>query len=175
MARDALPAIAQLGTVLSAQEVRGTDGRIDLKPLVDAAPTLALADATTLHARDAVDAIDTSRLMDRIAGPVVKVQEGLGKASAALDAASQVATLLPPMLGADGPRTYLLLSLNSAELRSAGGIVGAVAVLHAENGSLDLVEQRTTLAFPATAESVLPLTPDELRVHTDRLLSLIHI
>jgi hypothetical protein len=169
VARDALPAIAQLGTVLSAQEVRGTDGRIDLKPLVDAAPTLALADTTTLRARDAVDAIDTSRLMDRIAGPVVKVQEGLGKASAALDAASQVATLLPPMLGADGPRTYLLVSLNSAELRSAGGIVGAVAVLHAENGSLDLVEQRTTLAFPATAESVLPLTPDELRVHTDRL------
>jgi hypothetical protein len=169
VARDALPAISQLGTVLSAQEVRGTDGRIDLKPLVDAAPTLALADATTLRARDAVDAIDTSRLMDRLAGPVVKVQDGLDKASAALDAASQVATLLPPMLGADGPRTYLLVSLNSAELRSAGGIVGAVAVLHAENGSLDLVEQRTTLAFPATDQSVLPLTPDELRVHTDRL------
>lgn len=169
VARDALPAIAQLGTVLSAQEVRGTDGRIDLTPLVDAAPTLALADTTTARARDAVDAIDTSRLMDRIAGPVVKVQDGLAKASAALDAASQVATLLPPMLGADGPRTYLLVSLNSAELRSAGGIVGAVAVLHAENGSLDLVEQRTTLAFPATPDSVLPLTPDELRVHTDRL------
>jgi hypothetical protein len=169
VARDALPAIAQLGTVLSAQEVRGTDGRIDLMPLVDAAPTLALADTTTVRARDAVDAIDTSRLMDRIAGPVIKVQDGLAKASAALDAASQVATLLPPMLGADGPRTYLLVSLNSAELRSAGGIVGAVAVLHAENGSLDLVEQRTTLAFPATPDSVLPLTPDELRVHTDRL------
>ncbi|NMM16979.1 MAG: DUF4012 domain-containing protein [Cellulomonas sp.] len=169
VARDALPAIAQLGAVLSAQKVRGTDGRIDLTPLVDAAPTLALADSTTARARDAVDAIDTSRLMDRIAGPVVTVQDGLGKASAALDAATQVATLLPPMLGADGPRTYLLLSLNSAELRSAGGIVGAVAVLHAENGSLDLVEQRTTLAFPATAQSVLPLTPDELLVHTDRL------
>ena len=169
VARDALPAIARLGTVLSAQKVRGTDGRIDLTPLVDAAPTLALADTTTARARDAVDAIDTSRLMDRIAGPVGTVQDGLSKASAALDAATQVATLLPPMLGADGPRTYLLLSLNSAELRSAGGIVGAVAVLHAENGSLDLVEQRTTLAFPATAQSVLPLTPDELRVHTDRL------
>ena len=169
VARDALPAIAQLGAVLSAQKVRGTDGRIDLTPLVDAAPTLALANSTTARARDAVDAIDTSRLMDRIAGPVVTVQDGLGKASAALDAATQVATLLPPMLGADGPRTYLLLSLNSAELRSAGGIVGAVAVLHAENGSLDLVEQRTTLAFPATPDSVLPLTPDELRVHTDRL------
>ena len=169
VARDALPAIARLGTVLSAQKIRGTDGRIDLTPLVDAAPTLALADTTTARARDAVDAIDTSRLMDRIAGPVGTVQDGLSKASAVLDAATQVATLLPPMLGADGPRTYLLLSLNSAELRSAGGIVGAVAVLHAENGSLDLVEQRTTPALPATAESVLPLTPDELRVHTDRL------
>ncbi|PVU83416.1 hypothetical protein DDP54_10870 [Cellulomonas sp. WB94] len=169
VARDALPAISQLGTVLGAQEVRGTDGRIDLQPLVDAAPTLALADSTTVRARDAVDAIDTSSLMGRIAGPVVKVQKGLGKAAAALDAASKVATLLPSMLGADGPRTYLLLSLNSAELRSAGGIVGAVAVLHAENGSIDLVEQRTTLAFPPTEESVLPLTPDELLVHTDRL------
>jgi hypothetical protein len=169
VARDSLPAISQVGDVLAAQKVRGTDGRIDLKPLLDAAPTLALADSTTAHARDAVAAIDTSRLIGQIAGPVSKVRDGLARASEALDAASKVATLLPPMLGADGPRTYLLVSLNSAELRSDGGIVGAVAVLHAENGSVDLVEQRTTLAFPATAQSVLPLTADELRVHTDRL------
>jgi hypothetical protein len=167
--RDSLPAISQVGDVLAAQTVRGTDGRIDLKPLLAAAPTLARAAATTLRARDAVAAIDTSRLIGRLAGPVVQVRDGLARASEALDAASRVATLLPPMLGADGPRTYLLVSLNSAELRSDGGIVGAVAVLHAENGSIDLVDQRTTLAFPSTPQSVLPLTPDELRVHTDRL------
>ena len=61
----------------------------------------------------------------------------MSQVAGALDAGAQVATLLPPMLGADGPRTYLLVSLNSAELRSAGGIVGAFAVLHAEDGAVD--------------------------------------
>jgi len=169
VAKDALPAVAELGTVLAAQEVRGTDGRIDLDPMITAAPALQRADETTRSARDSVAALDPTRLVGRLAGPVGQVQDGLARASDALSAASGVAALLPPMLGADGPRTYLLLSLNSAELRAQGGIVGAVAVLHAENGSLDLVEQRTTTSFPPTDQSVLPLTPDELSVHTDRL------
>ncbi len=73
------------------------------------------------------------------------------------------------MLGSDGPRTYLMVSLNSAELRSAGGIVGAFAVLHAEDGAVSIGDQRSTIDLSAIAEPILPLTDEELNLDTDRL------
>ncbi|MDQ0372101.1 DUF4012 domain-containing protein [Cellulomonas humilata] len=167
--RDALPAIGRIDAVLHAQEARDTDGRIDLAPLVDAAPDIVAAAASAHTAQVAVAAIDTDALVGRLAGPVVQLQDGLDQVTGALDAGAQVASLLPPMLGADGPRTYLLVSLNSAELRSAGGIVGAFAVLHADDGNVDLTEQRTTLDLPGIESPILPLSDEELRIDTDRL------
>lgn len=166
VARPTLDGVAAIG---EAQALRGTDGRIDLTPIADAAPALARAASTVAAAQAAVAGIDTDRLVGRLAGPVVQLQDGLAEASGLLDGAALFSGLLPPMLGLDGPRTYLLLSLNNAELRSAGGIVGAVAVLRAENGALDLLEQRSTLDFPILTEPVLPLTDAELTVHTVQL------
>ena len=45
-----------------------------------------------------------------------------------VDALSRTATLLPAMLGRDGPRDYLIVFQNNAEWRSLGGIVGALAL-----------------------------------------------
>lgn len=167
--RESVPAIGRIDDVLAAQEAPGTDGRIDLAPLVDAAPDIAAAAVSAREAQAAVGAIDTSALFSQLVGPVTQVQDGMDRVSGALDAGSQVATLLPAMLGADGPRTYLLVSLNSSELRSAGGIVGAFAVLHADDGTIDLTEQRTTADLPGIATSILPLTDEEQRFDTDRL------
>ena len=122
--RDALPAVGRIDDVLHAQEARGTDGRIDLAPLVEAAPDIAAAAASAHTAQAAVAAIDTEALVPQLAGPVTQLQDGLAQVTGALDAGAQVAALLPPMLGVDGPRTYLLVSLNSSELRSAGGSSG---------------------------------------------------
>lgn len=167
--RESVPAIGRIDDVLLAQEAPGTDGRIDLAPLVAAAPDIQAAAVSAREAQAAVGAIDTGALLPQLAGPVTQVQEGMDRVSGALDAGSQVATLLPAMLGADGPRTYLLVSLNSSELRSAGGIVGAFAVLHADDGTIDLTEQRTTADLPGIATSILPLSEDEQRFDTDRL------
>lgn len=42
------------------------------------------------------------------------------------------------ILGADGRRTYLVLLMNNAELRGAGGILAGVGALHLDNGRLRL-------------------------------------
>jgi hypothetical protein len=121
------------------------------------------------RAQEAVAALDTGALVSQLVGPVTQLEDGMSQVAGALDAGAQVATLLPPMLGADGPRTYLLVSLNSAELRTAGGIVGAFAVLHAQDGAVTLTDQRSTLDLRGIDTPILPLTADELAVDTDRL------
>jgi hypothetical protein len=166
---EALPAVSKLNTVLNIEGVRGQDGRVDLAPLVDAGPQIIAAAASAHTAQHAVAQIDTGALVSQLAGPVDKLSTALDTVTGALDAGAQVATLLPPMLGADGPRTYLMVSLNSAELRSAGGIVGAFAVLHAEDGAVTLVDQSSTIGLPGIPESILPLTAEELNIDSDRV------
>lgn len=167
--RDALPALQQVDDVLASRQAPGADGRIDLAPLLTAAPDIVSAAEGAHRAQAAVAAIDTGALVPQLVGPVEDLQDGMSQVALALDAGAQVATLLPPMLGADGPRTYLLVSLNSAELRSAGGIVGAFAVLHAQDGALSLTEQRSTIDLKSLDAPILPLTDEELVVDTDRL------
>lgn len=167
--RDSLPAVVRLNDVLEAPNVRGADGRVDLAPFVAAGPEVIAAAESARTAQAAVADIDVDRLVGPLAGPVGQLKHGLDQVTGALEAGAQVATLLPPMLGADGPRTYLLVSLNSAELRSAGGIVGAFAVLHAEDGAVTLTDQRSTIDLQGIDESILPLSPEELVVDTDRL------
>lgn len=86
--------------------------------------------------------------------------------AATMDRAVQ---LLPGMLGADGPRDYLLLFQNNAELRTAGGIPGALALIRAEDGRISIVEQASTTDFDAFAEPVLPLPESDVALYGSQI------
>ena len=163
------PALDALDTALSAQDAPHTDGRLVLAPLVDALPPIIAAADQVDAASSSIAAIDSAGLTPRLAAPVADLQQRVAAVSGTVESGVHLARLLPGLLGADGPRTYLLVSLNSAELRTQGGIVGAVALLHADDGTIDLVEQRTTTAFVPRDTSILPLTPQEELFQTDRL------
>lgn len=165
----AAPVLDRAQGVLAARDTLLSNGRVNLAPFTDVAPELTRAAQVTDAAAARVQAIDTHRLVHRLAGPVGTVQHLLPKMASVLDTGSQLAALLPPMLGADGPRTYLVVALNSAELRSAGGIVGAVAAVQVDHGVVRLVDHRSTADFTEPTQPVLPLTDAELAIDTDRL------
>jgi len=144
-------------------------GWVDLAPLVDAAPAAARATAVVDDLRADLAPIDPAGLVGPVAGPVAGLQEALDGAAVPLTTVAELADLGPALLGADGPRTYLLLSLNPAELRAQGGIVGAVAVLQVADGAVGLVGQRSTADLPELAEPALPLSEAEVGLHGDRL------
>ncbi|MEE3921709.1 DUF4012 domain-containing protein [Micromonospora sp. BRA006-A] len=79
--------------------------------------------------------------MTQVRDAVVALRTELDQLGELTSAADRGARLLPPLLGADGPRTYLLVSQNPAELRATGGMFGAYAVLRAEGGRIRLVKQ----------------------------------
>ncbi|GIG22678.1 hypothetical protein Cch01nite_34020 [Cellulomonas chitinilytica] len=160
---DALPAAADLTALVGeGTGIRDADGRIVLAPLAAAAPSLADAATVARSAQTRVDAIDTDELVGALAGPVRDAQDALAKLSGVLGGGAEATALLPSMLGADGPRTYLVVALNSAELRSAGGIVGSLVLVHADDGLLSIGTQLSTNDLRGLAEPVLPLTDAEL-------------
>ncbi|WHP18995.1 DUF4012 domain-containing protein [Cellulomonas sp. ES6] len=168
---DALDSLAEPSGGAGASAGGGTvpDGWVDLQALADAAPALDRAAATVERLRTDLGAVDPDGLVGPLAGPVAGLRDAVDRAAGPLQTVRELAPVLPGLLGADGPRTYLLLSLNPAELRAQGGIVGAVSVLQARDGAVGLVGQRSTADLPELAESALPLSDAELALFGDRL------
>jgi hypothetical protein len=67
----------------------------------------------------------------------LKRVEGL---RAGAERARGVLDVAPAMLGADGPRTYLVALLNNTELRGAGGILSGIGTITAHDGALEVGE-----------------------------------
>ena len=84
--------------------------------------------------------------------------------------AARSTALLPPMLGASGPRTYLLLFQNPAELRATGGMPGAYVVIRADRGKIDITDQGTAAGdLGAFDKPVLELAESDQLLYGERL------
>src|SRR5690606_22711227 len=84
--------------------------------LVEARPALEQARSDLVAVEQARERIDAAALSPRVAGLVARLDDILPLFGAAVDGA----LLLPDLLGADGPRTYLVIAQNNQELRATG-------------------------------------------------------
>lgn len=166
---EVVPRLAEVGAAVDPARMVPVDGRIDLAPIEAAGPPLRAASAAATTAEELVDGIATEGLVDPLARQVESARTTLGEAAGTLRAVSTAADLLPPMLGADGPRQYLLLMMNSGEPRSLGGIVGAVTVVSVDDGAVALTDHRPAEGVVRDEDVTARLTAEEVEVHTDRL------
>jgi hypothetical protein len=157
LAQNVMPSLVQIATTLQPREFAPKGGTIDVEPLQRISPLLQNADAAVNQAGERLAAIDRSNVI----GPVGDAVDSLsGKLDAAADITgpgARIARLVPPMLGADGPRTYLMVFQNLAEPRATGGIFGSFALIQADQGKVTILQQGAgwrTLGFfdPPVAE-----------------------
>jgi hypothetical protein len=162
VAQDVLPVLVEQSDALDPAALRGADGRIDLARIAAAAEPLAAAHASAQAAADDARAVDTEGLPSSLRDAVVRAQDGLDELAEMTGNASDAATLLPPMLGADGPRRYFLGLQTNAEARATGGLVGAYGVLEADQGRLRVraLGPRTDLDVDNRAKPTLDLGAD---------------
>ena len=77
---------------------------------------------------------------DGLAGPVVSARDAMAervdKYGPLLDSYLTVSARLPAILGWDGPRRYLVLTQNPAELRPTGGFTGSYGIVTFDRGRL---------------------------------------
>jgi hypothetical protein len=101
---------------------------------------LALAD------RSAAD-VDVSVLPAGQRTTLVKALDELRTAVSGLDALWPSISAVFDLLGLDGPRTYLIEQTNPAELRSGGGFIGTVSLVHADRGHVEVAKSLPVEAF----------------------------
>lgn len=168
--------VAQLGAVplvtafqsLDWKALTPTSSGMDLAPLKAAAPKVQAAARTIRESADRLNSIDADTLLPQVSEPLVDARSQLSSLQGDLNSASDVAALAPDMLGAEGPRRYLLLMQNNAESRATGGIPGALAVLKVDKGALELESQTSATALGSFVPPVA--VEDEQRaIYTARL------
>jgi hypothetical protein len=164
LATSALPALVDATQVIDPTALAPVDGRIDLGPLTDVAPQVVAADVAVTAARARLDAIDTSHLLEFVAAPVTELRSQVADVATTTATASRAVQLLPPMLGADGPRRYLLLVQNNAEPRATGGIPGSVLLLTADAGRLEITDDRSGSSLGGLPEPPLELSDGEAAI-----------
>lgn len=117
----------------------------NLEPIKAAAPSIASAAYALQESSERLAAINDAQLLPQVAEPLRKVTRELKQASGALNSAADAAAIAPAMLGAEGPRSYLLMIQNNAEARASGGIPGALAVLTLDQGKLSMGTQSSAV------------------------------
>ncbi|WP_460799353.1 DUF4012 domain-containing protein [Microbacterium sp. GXF0217] len=148
---DALTPVLDAADGLDLADLGVAGTSIDLAPFADAVAPLGHADATLSDALAQARAIDAGATLPPLEDAVDQVRDAVEEAATLVGTLHGAAVLLPSMLGADGPRSYIVAMQNNAEVRSSGGIVGAAALITADNGSIQIIRNAATTDFPALA------------------------
>ncbi len=166
VATQVLPPLVGLAAVADPHVLLPQDSRFDLDPIIAAAPGLRHADGTARGALRGVIDIPRDDVIAPIATAADDLTDNLRTLRSVTSRAATATELLPPMLGADGPRRYLVLFQNLAEARSTGGLFGSYAVMTVDHGRLSLsgqgATQRTIDRFD---DPVAPITADEATLY----------
>lgn len=141
LAQNVMPSLVQIATTLQASELAPNGGTIDVEPLQQISPLLQNADAAVNQARGQLAAIDRSNVIGPVGDAVDDLSSKLDGAADITGPGARIARLVPPMLGADEPRTYLMVFQNLAEPRATGGIFGSFALIEADHGKVSILRQ----------------------------------
>jgi hypothetical protein len=166
---DGIPPLVTLATTINLHQLVPHHGAFDLALFAKTEPSLSASRSAFDAARVHAARINAAGTIDQVGSAVSKLVGLVDQTAAAVDGIDTAAKLLPTMLGSAGPRNYLLLSLNSSELRTPGGIPGAIAVVNATDGHLTLDQRTSATALGHAASPVLPLSAAEKTLYDERL------
>lgn len=128
--------------VLARGDVTGLrvrNGTVPLAPLAAAAAPLRQAARVLAVQAAALAAVPTAGVPGVVARPLAATVALLDRTAASVRLAATAAGLAPSLLGAHGPRRYLVDLQNLAEARGTGGVVGAWVEVSADHGRLRVV------------------------------------
>lgn len=152
-----------------AKGARTPDGAIDVDALSEMREPVSQAGAVLEESAQRLDDVEAAAVVEPIRDGLTRLKDVVGGLRPAVAALDDVTTLLPPVLGADGPRTILVALQNNAELRTGGGITGSFVELSAEGGRLALTAQADSSNFTSLEDGIAPLPESMAALYGDRV------
>jgi len=125
------------------QGAGGDPGTQLIALLQSSSPLLADADTRLTAASHRLDQDSRLGLLSPVQTQLRRARAVVGPARDSAHAGAETAKLLPALLGATGPKTYLVLLANPSELRPSGGFAGEVGTVSFDHGKLTKLDLRS--------------------------------
>jgi hypothetical protein len=167
IANGAVVPLAAAAASISVDGFKPVNGAIALQPLIDSQPGVSAANSALKTAQADLREVDASEALPQVRDAADRLRGALDEAAHSIDAVDRAVRIVPAMLGASGPRNYLVLFQNPAELRATGGISGAVALLHTNDGHMQLTKQVSSTEYRHYDEPVLALPLETRGIYGD--------
>lgn len=160
---------ADLASHVDYDALSRDDGSLDVSRLASYEPLATDANATVTEALGHLEAVSSPWLVAPVADRLEEYLGHLDRAQSATEIAAAAAAELPPMLGSQGPRRYLVLMGSPAEARDLGGNIGNWAELIATNGKLEVVEVGQPYELFGPSDEDRPSVSEDLDLPTSLL------
>ncbi|MCU1401689.1 MAG: hypothetical protein JWM70_13 [Microbacteriaceae bacterium] len=134
----AITPLVSVAATLDPASFAPVNGAISLKPFTDAIPAVAQANTELGVATKAVNRIDTGGTISQLGAAKVKLAGLLASVVPVMKTANDILPLIPPLMGADAPRHYVVMFRNNAESRALGGTALSFALVTVDNGQIKL-------------------------------------
>lgn len=122
------------------------------RPQLEAAQQeLARAQEALARAPEELRPSSAGSLLERLDTLLPQLRDGL-----------ELAIVVPPLLGSEGPRQYMLVAQSPDELRATGGFISSVGVLTIDGGRLQLSDLRDSAGLDDYRNQVYPYPPAPL-------------
>lgn len=155
---------------LSVEALKPVGGAIDVGGLSRIAELVGQAADTVDTVSAELGSVDTAPLLEPVADAVGRLDDSVSDLADVLRPARTVLSILPTALGAEGPRSYLLIFQNNAEIRTTGGNPAAIARVTAEDGRLQIAQQASSRDFINNRpEPIIPLNPETRALYGERV------
>lgn len=164
LVRDALPASFTILGAMQSSNIRFEGGGFNLEPFRGALASLPAVDGAFAQAQEKVAGIDRDQLLPIVDDAVGQVIDVIDQSAPLARTATQVLPTALTMMGDQGPRTYLVLFQNNAEIRATGGSAAASVYVQVDGGRMTLAGQSNSTVF--ASEGIIGIQHVDLPAET---------
>lgn len=147
LVRDAMPPALQLLSTVSLDKLKVEGGGVNLDPFRGAIDVLPAVNEAFADAEARVATIDRKELLPVVDNAIGQLLDVMDEAGPALAMVQKYLPTLLQLAGAEGPRTYIVLFQNNAEIRATGGNAATSAIVSVDNGKIEMREDEQSAYF----------------------------
>jgi hypothetical protein len=159
VAQNGVAPLARVASSLSIDSLKPVDGHINLEPMVQLSGAMGPAADVIGAAATSVDGIKLDGTISQVSDAGEKLKGMLHGAKAQMASLRTIVQVAPDMLGASGPRTYLLMFQNLAETTALGGTSAALSEITVDNGAISITRQASSQDF--AVQDGNPIIPED--------------
>ena len=143
---DTLVDLANNGLVPVANSLQGldladliADRCVNIEKLSSLTGAIASVAPVIERSAETIDALPTANIQ-QVRDYIEKVKVPLDEINETLSDVADFTALLPQVFGSQGTRTYMVIAMNSSEIRSSGGLPGAFGFVTVTGGYIEVGE-----------------------------------